>query len=167
MSTEPEVVRHDDTRPHFPSNLRRVVEIAVGVRRVQIDGRGDDAGREGPDDAGCDAPPAFLPARPTTQADLAALTERVRRRVIRWFRLTCLLDAAPAADMLTWENSGVSVDASVRITLRDRYVLSRHKAANWVGPGRGAFRRGWPPFNQPPELAARLRIHAGSAACHE
>jgi hypothetical protein len=34
-------------------------------------------------DAGCDAPPAFLPARPITQADLAALTERVRRRVIR------------------------------------------------------------------------------------
>jgi hypothetical protein len=34
-------------------------------------------------EAGCDAPPAFLPARPITQADLAALTERVRRRVIR------------------------------------------------------------------------------------
>jgi hypothetical protein len=28
-----------------------------------------------------------------------------------------LLDAAAAADMLTWENSGFSVDASVRITL--------------------------------------------------
>jgi hypothetical protein len=35
-------------------------------------------------DAGCDAPPAFLPARPITQADLAAPTERVRRRLIRW-----------------------------------------------------------------------------------
>jgi len=83
---------------------------------------------------------------------------------------------AAAADMLTWENSGFSVDASVRITLIDRdvpsyfqglehllrywarppfalerlsmtrdasgratkvrYVLPRHKAANWVGPGR-------------------------------
>ena len=82
-----------------------------------------------------------------------------------------------AADMLRWENSGFSVDASVRITLfrlqlrvfcqplehllrycarppfalerlsvmrgEDgriacvRYVLPRHKAANWVGPGRG------------------------------
>ena len=30
-------------------------------------------------------------------ADLAALTERVRRRVIRWFRLARLLDAAAAA----------------------------------------------------------------------
>ena len=41
----------------------------------------------------------------------------MRRRVIRWFRLTRLLDTAAAADMLTWENSGFSVDASVRITL--------------------------------------------------
>jgi len=51
-------------------------------------------------EVGRDSPPAFLPARPNTQADLAALTERVRRRVIRWFRLTCLLDAAAAANML-------------------------------------------------------------------
>jgi hypothetical protein len=129
------------------------------------------------DQADCDAPPAFLPARPITQADLAALTERVRHRVIRWFRMQRLLDAAAAADMLAWENSGFSVDASVRITLIDRdvpsyfrslehllrycarppfalerlsvtrgpdgriarirYVLPRHKAANWVGRGRG------------------------------
>ena len=129
------------------------------------------------DDAGCDATPAFLPARPITAADLAALTERVRRRVIRWFRLTRLIDAAAAAEMLAWEDSGFSIDASVRITLIDRdvpsyfqslehllrycarppfaldrlsvtrdasgriakvrYVLPRHKAANWVGPGRG------------------------------
>jgi hypothetical protein len=123
------------------------------------------------------APPAFLPARPITPANLATLTERVRCRVIRWFRRSRLLDAAAAADMLAWENSGFSVDASVRITLTDRdvpsyfrslehllrycarppfalerlsvirgpadritqvrYVLPRHKAANWVGPGRG------------------------------
>ena len=76
------------------------------------------------DGAGCDASPAFLPARPINQADLAALTERVRRRLIRWFRLTRLLDTAAAADMLTWENSGFSVDASVRITLIDRDVPS-------------------------------------------
>jgi len=127
--------------------------------------------------AGCDASPAFLPARPINQADLAALTERVRRRVIRWFRLAHLLDGSAAAAMLASENSGFSVDASVRITLVDRdvpsyfqslehllrycarppfalerlsvirgpdgrithvrYVLPRHKAANWVGRGRG------------------------------
>ena len=118
-----------------------------------------------------------LPARLITQADLATLTEKVRRRVVRWFRMQRLLDADVAADMLRWENSGFSVDASVRITLIDRdvpsyfqslehllrycarppfalerlsvirgedgriarvrYVLPRHKAANWVGPGRG------------------------------
>jgi len=75
-------------------------------------------------EAGSDAPPTFLPARPINQADLAALTERVRRRVIRWFRRARLLDAAAAADMLAWENSGFSVDASVRITLVDRDVPS-------------------------------------------
>ncbi|MFM7135790.1 MAG: transposase [Planctomycetota bacterium] len=124
-----------------------------------------------------DAPPAFLPARPINPADLAAVTEKVRRRLIRWFRRTRLLDAEAAADMLGWENSGFSVDASVRIALIDRdvpsyfrslehllrycgrppfalerlsvtrdasghaskvrYVLPRHKAAAWVGPGRG------------------------------
>jgi hypothetical protein len=39
-------------------------------------------------------------------------------------RLTRLLDAAAAADMLAWENSGFSVDASVRITPIDRDVPS-------------------------------------------
>jgi len=67
--------------------------------------------RPAADQAGGDAPPAFLPARPITQPDLATLTERVRRRVIRWFRLAYLLDASPAADMLAWENSGFSIDA--------------------------------------------------------
>jgi len=48
---------------------------------------------------------------------LEPLTERVRRRVVRWFCMQRLLAAAAAADMLAWENSGFSVDASVRITL--------------------------------------------------
>jgi hypothetical protein len=120
--------------------------------------------------------PAHNPLRSITQADLATLTEKVRRRVVRWFSMQRLLDTAAAAEMLTWENSGFSIDASVRITLIDRdvpryfrslehllrycarppfalhrlcvirdadgritrvrYVLPRHKAANWVGPGR-------------------------------
>ena len=66
---------------------------------------------------GPDAPPAFLPARPLTQGDLAALTERVRRRVIAFFKRQGFLNAHAAADMLAWENSGFSIDASVRITL--------------------------------------------------
>ena len=102
------------------------------------------------DHAGCDAPPTFLAARPITPYDLTALTERVRRRVVRWFCMQRLLDAAAAADMLAWENSGFSVDASVRITLLPPQVrvyrqplehllryCARHKAANWVGRGRG------------------------------
>ncbi len=123
-----------------------------------------------------DEPSAFLPARPITQVHLASLTEKVRRRVVPWFRMQRLFAVAAAADMLAWENSGFSIDASVRITLfrphlrvscqplehllrycarppfalerlsvirgadcritRVRYVLPRHKAANWVGPGR-------------------------------
>ncbi len=76
------------------------------------------------DQAGSDAPPTFLSARPITQVHLAALTERVRCRVIRWFSMQRLLDATAAADMLAWEHSGFSVDASVRITLIDRDVPS-------------------------------------------
>ena len=74
--------------------------------------------------AASDAPPAFLPARPITQVHLAALTERVRCHAIRWFRLSRLLDAAAAADILKWENSGFSIDASVRIAVVDRDVPS-------------------------------------------
>ena len=73
---------------------------------------------------GPDGPPAFLPTRPLTQGDLAALTERVRRRVIACFKRQGFLDAHAAADMLAWENSGFSIDASVRITLLDRDVPS-------------------------------------------
>jgi len=43
---------------------------------------------------------AFLPARPIPQADLATLTEKVRRRVVRWFRMQRLLDADATADMV-------------------------------------------------------------------
>jgi hypothetical protein len=73
---------------------------------------------------GPDGPPAFLPARPLNAADLATLTERVRRRVIAFFKRQGFLDAHAAADMLAWENSGFSIDASVRITLLDRDVPS-------------------------------------------
>jgi len=75
-----------------------------------------------------DAPPAFLPSRPINPADLAAVTERVRRRLIRWLKRTRLLDAEAAADMLDWEHSGFSIDASVRIALIDRDVPSYFKS---------------------------------------
>jgi len=47
-----------------------------------------------------------------------------RRRVIGWFKRQGFLDAHAAADMLAWENSGFSIDATVRITLLDRDVPS-------------------------------------------
>ena len=47
----------------------------------------------------------------------APLTERVRRRVIAFFKRQGFLNAHAAAAMLAWENSGFSIDASVRITL--------------------------------------------------
>ncbi|MFM7291768.1 MAG: transposase [Planctomycetia bacterium] len=50
-------------------------------------------------DAGGDAPPAFVPARPINQADLAALTERVRCRVIRFFRMQPLRRARPRSQV--------------------------------------------------------------------
>jgi len=155
----------------------------ITARRVSALRGESEAGDPAAAEAACDTPPAFLPARPITHVHLAALTERVRRRMIRWFRLARLLDAAAAADMLAWENSGFSGDAGVRITLLDcdvpsyfqslehllrycvrppfalerlsvirgedgrinriRYLLPRHKAANWVGPGRG--RKSTPP----------------------
>jgi len=57
-------------------------------------------------EADCDAPPAFLPARPINQADLGALTERSRRRLIRWFRHKGLLGADAAADILNGRTAG-------------------------------------------------------------
>jgi hypothetical protein len=41
----------------------------------------------------------FFPARPITAADLTTLTERMRRRVVRWFRMQRLLDADAAGDI--------------------------------------------------------------------
>jgi hypothetical protein len=67
------------------------------------------------------SPQEVLPARAITQADLAALTEKVRRRVVRWFRMQRL-------SVIRGEDGRIA---------RVRYVLPRHKAANWVGPGRG------------------------------
>jgi hypothetical protein len=52
------------------------------------------------------------------------LAEKVRRRVVHWFRIERLLDADAAADMLAWESSGFSIDASVRIAIIDRDVPS-------------------------------------------
>ena len=43
-----------------------------------------------------------------------------------------LLDVAATANMLAWENSGFSTDASVRITLIDRDVPSYFRSLEHV-----------------------------------
>ena len=55
-------------------------------------------------------------------------------RVIGWFKRQGFLDAHAAADMLAWENSGFSIDASVRITLLDRDVMPATAAAHMQNP---------------------------------
>ena len=64
----------------------------------------------------------FHAVRPLSAADLATVTQRVRRRLVRWFCRKGFLSREAAADMLTWQHSGFSVDASVRISLADRDV---------------------------------------------
>ena len=64
----------------------------------------------------------FHATRPLSAADLATLTERVRRRFVRWFCRQKFLSREAAADMLAWQHSGFSVDASVRICPSDRHV---------------------------------------------
>ena len=64
----------------------------------------------------------FHAARPLTASELTAVTQRVRLRLVRWFRRKGFLSREAAAHMLIWQHSGFSVDASVRISLADRDV---------------------------------------------
>ena len=64
----------------------------------------------------------FHSARPLSASDLATVTQRVRRRLVRWFCRKGFLSREAAADMLAWQHSGFSVDASVRISPSDRDV---------------------------------------------
>ena len=70
----------------------------------------------------------FHAARPLTASDLVAVTQWVRLRLVRWFRRKGFLSREAAADMLIWEHSGFSVDASVRISLADRDVPGTSRA---------------------------------------
>ena len=67
----------------------------------------------------------FLQAAAPTPQEIAALAERVRRRVLRWFARSGLLDADDARDRLAWDNGGFSLDAAVRIGQNDRAGLER------------------------------------------
>jgi len=74
---------------------------------------------------GPDGQVQFRPAQPLTAEVLAAIATQVRRRVLRWFARSGLLEAADAQDMLTWEHAGFSLDAAVRMAGDERAGLER------------------------------------------
>ncbi len=53
------------------------------------------------------------------------IEQQVRRCVLRWFSRHRLLDPDDVRDMLTWDNSGFSLDACVCIAGHDRAGLER------------------------------------------
>ncbi len=67
----------------------------------------------------------FRPATALTPKAIAAIAEQVRLGVLRWFARPVLIDPDDVRAMLTWENSGFSLDASVRVAAQDRAGLER------------------------------------------
>jgi hypothetical protein len=67
----------------------------------------------------------FREALALTPETVATIEAQVRRRVLHWFSRHGLLDPDDARDMLAWDNSGFSLDASVRIAGHDRPGLER------------------------------------------
>jgi hypothetical protein len=68
----------------------------------------------------------FFPATDFTDTDIDTLTEKVRRRVLRWMAKHGVLDADAADDMLTWKgHGGFSLNASVHVDPWDRSGLER------------------------------------------
>ncbi len=67
----------------------------------------------------------FRPATALTPKAIAAIAEQVRLGVLRWFARPALVDPDDVRAMLTWENSGFSLDASVRVAAQDRAGLER------------------------------------------
>jgi hypothetical protein len=67
----------------------------------------------------------FRPAAELTPEALAAITEQVRVRVLRWFARSGLIEPDDVREMLAWENSGFSLDAAVRVGAHDRAGLER------------------------------------------
>jgi hypothetical protein len=67
----------------------------------------------------------FRPAAELTPEAVAAITEQVRVRVLRWFARSGLIEADDVREMLAGENSGFSLDAAVRVGAHDRAGLER------------------------------------------
>lgn len=56
---------------------------------------------------------------------IVAITGQVSIRVLRWFARSALIEADDARQMLTWGNSGFSLDAAVRVGAKDPAGLER------------------------------------------
>jgi hypothetical protein len=67
----------------------------------------------------------FRAAAELTPEAVAAIAEQVRVRVLRWFARSGLIERDDVREMLTWENSGFSLDAAVRVGAHDRAGLER------------------------------------------
>jgi len=67
----------------------------------------------------------FYPIDYLSQDDIKAVEEKVRRKVIRFFLKKGLLEEEEAMNMLSWEHSGFSLNATVRIEAEDREGLER------------------------------------------
>jgi hypothetical protein len=67
----------------------------------------------------------FCPAAELTPQAVAAITEQVRIRVLRWFARSGLIERDDVREMLAWENSGFSLDAAVCVAANDRAGLER------------------------------------------
>jgi hypothetical protein len=68
----------------------------------------------------------FHPAVALTEADVVAVQELVRNRVLSLFECRGLLSPEAAADMRRWEHGGgFSLDATIRIAAHDRAGLER------------------------------------------
>jgi hypothetical protein len=82
----------------------------------------------GPAEQADDAGPQtvrFRAAADLTPEALAAITEQVRIRVLRWFARSGLIEPEDVRELLAWENSGFSLDAAVRVGAHDRAGLER------------------------------------------
>ena len=67
----------------------------------------------------------FRPAAELTPQAIAAICEQVRVRVLRWFARSGLIECQDIRELLARENSGFSLDASVRFAAQDRAGLER------------------------------------------
>ena len=100
-------------------------------------------------------PVQFIPARPITPGDLDALTERVRRRLIRWYKRRGFLDTEAAADLLSWNPSGFSIDGLASVSAGTREATQH--AGRPVDRGALAGKMwGWRGYRA--SLAGRTRV---------